>query len=110
MESRMMSRGPASILSASGAPSATSVAEDGKRPDLSTGGAVPVSCIPPAVVLEWRERVRLYKSLVDQRPRVDPADPCRVVPPWRRRPGSRDPFGGDTGLAVRRRRDVDAGG
>ena len=30
-------------------------------------GELPESWIPPAVVLEWRERVRLYKSLVDQR-------------------------------------------
>jgi transposase len=30
-------------------------------------GELPESWIPPADVLEWRERVRLYKSLVDQR-------------------------------------------
>ena len=30
-------------------------------------GDLPESWIPPTVVLEWRERVRLYKSLVDQR-------------------------------------------
>jgi transposase len=30
-------------------------------------GELPESWIPPAIVLEWRERVRLYKWLVDQR-------------------------------------------
>jgi transposase len=30
-------------------------------------GDLPESWIPPTAVLEWRERVRLYKSLVDQR-------------------------------------------
>ena len=30
-------------------------------------GGLPASWIPPTVVLEWRERVRLYKTLVDQR-------------------------------------------
>jgi len=28
---------------------------------------LPLSWIPPAFVLEWRERIRLYKSLLDQR-------------------------------------------
>ena len=31
------------------------------------GRRLPESWIPPTVVLEWRERVRLYKTLVDQR-------------------------------------------
>jgi transposase len=35
--------------------------------DLLQHGELPESWIPPALVLEWRERVRLYKSLVDQR-------------------------------------------
>jgi transposase len=35
--------------------------------ELLERGELPESWIPPAVVLEWRERVRLYKSLVDQR-------------------------------------------
>jgi transposase len=35
--------------------------------ELLQGGELPESWIPPAAVLEWRERVRLYKSLVDQR-------------------------------------------
>ena len=35
--------------------------------DLLQRGELPESWIPPAAVLEWRERVRLYKSLVDQR-------------------------------------------
>jgi transposase len=35
--------------------------------ELLQRGELPESWIPPAVVLEWRERVRLYKSLVDQR-------------------------------------------
>ena len=30
-------------------------------------GRLPASWIPPTVVLEWRERARLYKTLVDQR-------------------------------------------
>jgi transposase len=30
-------------------------------------GRLPESWIPPMVVLEWRERVRLYKTLIDQR-------------------------------------------
>ncbi len=30
-------------------------------------GICPRSWIPPEAVLEWRERVRLYKSLIDQR-------------------------------------------
>ena len=35
--------------------------------DLLAAGEVPESWIPPEPVLEWRERVRLHKSLVDQR-------------------------------------------
>jgi transposase len=35
--------------------------------ELLHAGDLPESWIPPAGVLEWRERVRLYKSLVDQR-------------------------------------------
>jgi transposase len=34
---------------------------------LLQDGDLPESWIPPEVVLEWREKVRLYKSLVDQR-------------------------------------------
>jgi transposase len=34
---------------------------------LLADGDLPESWIPPALVLEWRERVRLYKTLVDQR-------------------------------------------
>ena len=34
---------------------------------LLLAGELPESWIPPEGVLEWRERVRLYKSLVDQR-------------------------------------------
>src|SRR4051812_44064568 len=34
--------------------------------ELLQRGELPESWIPPALVLEWRERVRLYKSLVDQ--------------------------------------------
>ena len=35
--------------------------------ELLAAGELPESWIPPTVVLEWRERVRLYKSLIDQR-------------------------------------------
>jgi hypothetical protein len=35
--------------------------------DLLAAGELPESWIPPESVLEWRERTRLYKSLVDQR-------------------------------------------
>jgi transposase len=35
--------------------------------ELLQKGELPESWIPPEQVLEWRERVRLYKSLVDQR-------------------------------------------
>jgi transposase len=35
--------------------------------ELLVAGDLPESWIPPAEVLDWRERVRLYKSLVDQR-------------------------------------------
>ena len=35
--------------------------------ELLQSGELPESWIPPEEVLEWRERVRLYKSLVDQR-------------------------------------------
>jgi transposase len=35
--------------------------------DLLVAGELPASWIPPAGVLEWRERVRLYLSLVNQR-------------------------------------------
>src|SRR5579859_4040785 len=35
--------------------------------ELLAAGELPESWIPPEAVLEWRERVRLYKTLVDQR-------------------------------------------
>jgi transposase len=35
--------------------------------ELLVAGELPESWIPPLAVLEWRERVRLYKSLLDQR-------------------------------------------
>jgi transposase len=35
--------------------------------ELLQEGHLPESWIPPTDVLEWRERVRLYKSLIDQR-------------------------------------------
>jgi transposase len=35
--------------------------------ELLAAGALPESWIPPEAVLEWRERVRLYVSLVNQR-------------------------------------------
>lgn len=35
--------------------------------ELLENGRLPESWIPPMAVLEWRERMRLYKSLVDQR-------------------------------------------
>jgi transposase len=35
--------------------------------ELLCAGDLPESWIPPEGVLEWRERVRLYKSLIDQR-------------------------------------------
>ena len=35
--------------------------------DLLHDGRLPGSWIPPTIVLEWRERARLYKTLVDQR-------------------------------------------
>jgi transposase len=35
--------------------------------DLLAAGELPPSWIPPELVLEWRERVRLYMSLVNQR-------------------------------------------
>jgi transposase len=35
--------------------------------ELLAKGELPESWVPPEPVLEWRERVRLYKSLVDQR-------------------------------------------
>ena len=35
--------------------------------ELLQRGELPESWVPPTVVLEWRERVRLYKSLLDQR-------------------------------------------
>src|SRR4051812_1957918 len=35
--------------------------------ELLRHGELPEWWIPPPIVLEWRERVRLYKSLVDQR-------------------------------------------
>jgi transposase len=35
--------------------------------ELLAAGELPESWIPPEGVLEWRERVRLYKTLVDQR-------------------------------------------
>ena len=35
--------------------------------DLLAAGELPESWIPPEAVLEWRERVRLYVSLVNQR-------------------------------------------
>ena len=53
--------------------------------ELLQAGDLPESWIPPTDVLEWRERVRLYKSLVDQRTKWCAADPRRVVSAWCRR-------------------------
>ena len=58
-------------------------------------------------VLEWRERVRLYKSLVDQRRVWIAADPRRAVPARRRRARGGDPLGRSTrALAGQRRGDL----
>ena len=35
--------------------------------ELLQSGDLPESWIPPRAVLEWRERIRLYKTLLDQR-------------------------------------------
>jgi transposase len=35
--------------------------------ELLASGGLPESWIPPTVVLEWRERTRLYKTLMDER-------------------------------------------
>ena len=69
----------------------------------SQSGDLPESWIPPEAVLEWRERVRLYKTLLDQRTNVDPAHPRRAVPA-RREPARRpDRLPPNPGLADRRR-------
>ena len=39
--------------------------DSGLLRQLLQDGDLPESWIPPAIVLEWRERVRLYKALVD---------------------------------------------
>jgi transposase len=41
--------------------------DSGLLRQLLQSGDLPESWIPPMIVLEWRERVRLYKALVDQR-------------------------------------------
>ena len=45
----------------------TDRSDSGLLRQLLQSGDLPESWIPPAIVLEWRERVRLYKALVDQR-------------------------------------------
>jgi transposase len=45
----------------------TDRSDSGLLRDLLQSGDLPESWIPPEIVLEWRERVRLYKALVDQR-------------------------------------------
>ncbi|MFI5040257.1 MAG: IS110 family transposase [Acidimicrobiales bacterium] len=45
----------------------TDRSDSGLLRELLETGDLPESWIPPGIVLEWRERVRLYKSLVDQR-------------------------------------------
>ena len=78
--------------------------------ELLRRGELPESWIPPMVVLEWRERVRLYKSLRRSTSGVDPTDPRRAVPTWRRRARGGDPLAGHTRPAAQRRSDLDAGG
>ena len=41
--------------------------DSGLLRELLQTGDLPESWIPPTIILEWREKVRLYKSLVDQR-------------------------------------------
>ena len=67
----------------------------GKDRPLRHRGCCPPGCrarraprvvgFTPTAVLEWRERVRLYKSLIESTPGMDPADPRRAVPARRRR-------------------------
>src|ERR1700694_3108834 len=45
----------------------TDRSDSGLLRNLLQSGDLPESWIPPQIVLEWRERVRLYKALVDQR-------------------------------------------
>jgi transposase len=45
----------------------TDRSDSGLLCQLLQDGDLPESWIPPEVVLEWREKVRLYKSLIDQR-------------------------------------------
>ena len=77
--------------------------------ELLQSGDLPESWIPPTAVLEWRERVRLYKSLVDQRCGVDPADPRRAVPAWCRRSRIGHPFRGHPKPAHGRRDELESG-
>ena len=60
--------------------------------ELLQSGDLPESWIPPTEVLEWRERVRLYKSLVDQRTcgRSGSTPSCSsTASPFRRRRSAR---------------------
>ena len=78
--------------------------------DLLVAGELPESWIPPEPVLEWRERVRLYVSLVQSAHGVVSTHPRRAVSPRRRGPGGRDPHRQDPGDARRRDAAAVAGG
>ncbi len=76
--------------------------------ELLQRGELPESWIPPAAVLDWRERVRLYKSLLDQRRVLDPADRRRVVPARRGAARGPDRRAVDPAVVGRRRRHLDS--
>ena len=73
--------------------------------ELLRRGELPESWVPPMVVLEWRERVRLYKSLLDQRRVWIQRIHAELFQHGVAVPASRDRHAGDTGAAGQRRSD-----
>ena len=64
-------------------------------------GELPESWIPPECVLEWRERVRLYKSLLDQRTQWTQRIHAEVRSTWGGGARRRDPAREDPRIAHR---------
>lgn len=77
--------------------------------ELLQSGDLPESWIPPEGVVEWRERIRLYKTVLDQGRMWIQRTHVELFPAWREPARGPGRFPPNEGLADRRRGSPDRG-